>query len=296
RPAVAGRSTLHCGPHLVNRALVFRRNDAAVGPHLGAETARGIDQDLARPHESLLDGCAEGDARLLAFGLEFDHGGIVAWDDGSDALTRDPGVFRILLDADKPSPESAGDDAGRAGAEEWIEHEVTGLGRRHDAAVKECFGFLRRVGFFPLAVLEPLRTRAERDQPVAPHLELVIERFHRFVVEGVARALILGTPDEGLVRIGEATATEIRHWVRLAPDHVVQDPEAELLKDSTDAEDVVVAADHPKGAVVLEGAPYGREPGMGERVVGGEIVELVPCGVDAIDAAIVRPVKLAREL
>ena len=57
------------------------------------------------------------------------------------------------------------------------------------------------------------------------------------------------------MRVGEARAAEVRHRVRLAPDDVVEDPEVGVLEQRADAVDVVIAADHPDRAVVLEDAP-----------------------------------------
>ena len=74
----------------------------------------------------------------------------------------------------------------------------------------------------------------------------------------------------------------------------IQKPE--VLEDGADPEDVVVGADHPQGAVRLEGAPRRRQPGLGEAVVGGEVVEPVPVVVDAVDPAVVGPQQLALEL
>src|SRR5262245_43472337 len=98
------------------------------------------------------------------------------------------------------------------------------------------------------------------------------------------------------MRVGEALPTKIRHGIGLAPHHVIEHPEAEILQDGADAEDVVIAADHPQSAGGLEHAAAGREPVAGEGVVGGEASELVPIVVDGIDAAVVRPVKLVVEL
>src|SRR3546814_1860854 len=74
------------------------------------------------------------------------------------------------------------------------------------------------------SLLEPLLPAADRDQPVAAHLKLVVERLHRAIIEGVARLLAHRRPDQRLMRVGEARALEIGHRVRLAPDDVVEDP------------------------------------------------------------------------
>jgi hypothetical protein len=83
------------------------------------------------------------------------------------------------------------------------------------------------------------------------------------------------------VGIGEALAAEIRHRVRLQPDHVVLDPEAQILQDRADAEDVVIGADHPDRAVRLQDAAHSSSQAAGEGVIGLEAVELVPVVVHA---------------
>ncbi len=100
------------------------------------------------------------------------------------------------------------------------------------------------------------------------HLQALVQLLHRIVVEGVALgALVARRPDQRLVRVGEALALEVRHRVGLAPDDVVQQPEAQILQRRADAEDVVVAADHPQRALGLEHAARRGEPGAGEGIV-----------------------------
>ena len=98
------------------------------------------------------------------------------------------------------------------------------------------------------------------------------------------------------MRVGEAHAAEIRHRVGLAPDHIVHDPEAEILQDRADAEDVVIGADHPDGAGILQHAARGGEPIAGEAVIVGEAADLVPGIIDRIDLGIVRAVQRAFQL
>src|SRR5215813_1860978 len=71
--------------------------------------------------------------------------------------------------------------------------------------------------------------------------------LERFVVEGIALAAdVARRPDQGLVRVGEAAAAKIRHRIRFPPNHVIEDPEAEVLQDRADAENVVIGADDPE--------------------------------------------------
>ena len=98
------------------------------------------------------------------------------------------------------------------------------------------------------------------------------------------------------MRVGEAFAAEIRHRVGLAPHHVVQDPEIEVLQRRADPEDVVVGADHPQGRGLLHHAAAGGKPGAGEGVVIGKARELVPVVIDGVDAAVVGARQRALEL
>ena len=170
------------------------------------------------------------------------------------------------------------------------------VARREDDAVEQRLGLLRRMHLAAAVLLQPLRPGADREQPVGAHLQLVVQRLHRLVVEGVARLWPHRHPDQRLMRVGEAAPAEIRHGVGLAPHHVVQHPEAEILEDGADAEDVVIAADHPERAFRLEHAAAFDKPGAGEGVIGGEAAELVPIVVDAVDLGIVGPKQLVVEL
>ena len=134
--------------------------------------------------------------------------------------------------------------------------------------VEQRFGLLGGVRLFA-ADLQPFIAGTNRQHPVRAHLQIVVQHLHCVVIESVGALLLrFGAPDQGLMGIGEAFAAEIRHRVRLAPDHIVEDPKAQFLKDGADPEYVVIAANHPKRAVVLQNPAAGcREPGAGEPVV-----------------------------
>ena len=116
------------------------------------------------------------------------------------------------------------------------------------------------------------------------------------VLERGPCALVAGRPDQRLMGVREARALEVRHRVRLEPDNVVQEPEAQVLKRRPQPEDVVIRADHPDRAVRFQDTAAFGEPGAGERIVGSETVEAVPGVIDAIDPGVVRPQKIAAEL
>ena len=148
-----------------------------------------------------------------------------------------------------------------------------------------------------VVALEALFAGAQRDQPVGTRLHVLVGGLQRFVVEGVALGVLVARgPDHGLMRIGEAAAAEIRHRIGLAPDDVVEDPEAEVLHDRADAENVVIGADHPQRRRRLHDAAAGQQPGAGEIVIGGEGRELVPVVVDGIDMGFVGALEIALEL
>src|SRR3546814_12018878 len=90
-------------------------------------------------------------------------------------------------------------------------------------------------------------------------------------------------------------ALEIGHRVRLAPDDVVENPIPLVLKRCADAEDIVIAADHPDAAAGFQDALRFLEPRMREAVVGGEAVEFVPLIVAVVDLAAVRTMQVAAE-
>ena len=148
-----------------------------------------------------------------------------------------------------------------------------------------------------VAAFEPLLAGAQRNEPVGAHLDVVVARLERFVVERVvALGGVARRPDQGLMRIGEAAAAEIRHRVGFAPDDVVENPEAEILQQRADAENVVIGADHPQRRGRLHHAAAGDQPGAREIVVGGETGKLVPIVVDRVDARIVGTLEVALEL
>ncbi len=162
--------------------------------------------------------------------------------------------------------------------------------------MQQCFRLLRRMRLAAAVVLETLRPRADREQPVRAHLQIVVRRLEALVVERVARLLIARRPDQRLVRIGEAAAAEVRHRIDLPPHHVVQDPEAQILQRRAKTEHVVIGADDPQRAVGLQHAAAFRQPRAAEFVVLRERAELVPLVVDAVDARVVRPQKFGGEL
>src|SRR5207245_8435443 len=92
------------------------------------------------------------------------------------------------------------------------------------------------------------------------------EGFHFFIVKGVAAFLVLGGPDEGFGGVGEIAAGKIGRRVGLDPGNVVEELHAKLLHGEADGMDDVGGAADPDGAVGLEDALAGGEPGSVEFV------------------------------
>ena len=107
---------------------------------------------------------------------------------------------------------------------------------------------------------------------------------------------MLCRPDQRLVCVLKACAFEVRHRIGLAPDHVIHDPEAGILKNSANAENIVIAADNPDRACIFQNAAAGSQPFMGEEVIGIEAVELVPVVGNAFYFGVIRTGEITAEL
>jgi hypothetical protein len=64
--------------------------------------------------------------------------------------------------------------------------------------------------------------------------------------------------------VGQSFAAKIWHRIGLAPNHIVQQPIALILKHRTHTKNVVIRSDHPNRAIWLE-QPFGRRV-AGERI------------------------------
>ena len=249
-----------------------------------------------RDHAAL-DQFGERHARRVARGHERRQRGFRQRFDGGDAGFGRRGIGLVALEADVAAAEAFCHGAGGAGAVERIDHEVAGLRRRQQHARQQAFGLLGRMNLLAVGALEAFLAGAQRDQPVGTRLHVLIGGLQRFIVERIAFGLFVARgPDHGFVGIGEAAAAKIRHRIGLAPDDIVENPEAEVLHDRADAENVVVGADHPQRRRRFHDAAAGQQPGAGEIVIGGKGRELVPVVVDGVDMGFVGALEVALEL
>ena len=72
------------------------------------------------------------------------------------------------------------------------------------------------------------------------------------------------------MRIGEARPAKIRHGISLAPNHVVQHPKSHILDQGTQPIDIVITANDPDGAAILENTAALRQPLPTKGVIGLE--------------------------
>ena len=98
------------------------------------------------------------------------------------------------------------------------------------------------------------------------------------------------------MRIGQTFATEVGHGVRLAPHHVIQNPEPLVLKFGTHPKHVVVTADYPDCTVRLKQTARRCQPITGELVIGRKGRKLVPVIINGIDFGVIGAMKIATKL
>ncbi len=255
-----------------------------------------VGQPGPRRTKAAFDEDSEGYARGGAFVGHGGHRAFIEWKGRVNSRIGDLDVGWLTFDSDPMAPEARCHSPGRPGPEKGIENHVTWLGAGKQYPIEQSLGLLRRMSFRAIVVLDPLGAAADRKHPVGAHLKVVVEGLHRAIVERVARLLVLRAPQQGFVRVGETRSAKVRHRVRLAPDDVVQDPELGILEERADTVDVVIAADYPDCAIVLEDAARLIQPFAGEIVVGGKTVELVPLVVDRIHSSALGPKQVAAQL
>ena len=90
-------------------------------------------------------------------------------------------------------------------------------------------------------------------------------------------------PEDRLGGVREVTAAQVRGRIRLFPGDVVQNLEPELLHRVADAENDVVRAGHPNGAVRLEHALTTSQPFGVEFVVQFRSTRDVPVALIHLD-------------
>ena len=96
--------------------------------------------------------------------------------------------------------------------------------------------------------------------------------------------------------IGKTCPHEIWHRVGLHPNYIVQYPEPGVLKHRPHPVDIVIAADNPDAAGILQHAPALQQPRPCEVIILTERVKLIPPVVNGTDPRPVRPEEIAVQL
>ena len=87
------------------------------------------------------------------------------------------------------------------------------------------------------------------------------------VIKSIMCTFFLLRPDERFVGIGKTNTAEIGHGIRLYEYNIVQNPEAQILQNRSEAIDIVLCADHPECAGIFQDALASGEPEAGEAVI-----------------------------
>ena len=160
------------------------------------------------------------------------------------------------------SAQAQGADDCCAATHKRIEDEVAFVGCGLEDAFEEGDGLsggVLAVAFFGFVWGE--------DLPDGFHLFAAGDFFHVLVVEFVAGLFIARGPDDGFGGVSEIAAGEVGRRIGLNPGDVVEELEAELLHGEADGMDDVGGTADPDGAVGLEDALAGSEPGAIEFVI-----------------------------
>jgi len=190
---------------------------------------------------------------------------------GTDAPKREGEEFSGEFAAESVTAETKCGEERGAAAGEGVEDVVAFVGRGEEDAFEEGDRLLRGVlaEFF-------LPGFGRTDFPDGFHLLAAIGFLHELVMEGVARLGALGGPDDGFGGVSEVAAGKIGRRIGLDPGNVVEELEAELLHGEADGMNDVGGAGNPDGAVGLEDALCGGEPGPVEIMIGVRTAGFVP--------------------
>ena len=178
------------------------------------------------------------------------------------------------FDAHETASEPRRRHARAGGAGERVENQVAGVRSRPQTAVYERDWLLGRMLAEALFVA-PRR----REAPDGLHLLAAVFAAHLVVVEGVLVAAALrrlARPQDDFGRVSERPPSQIRRWVGLLPDYVVEQPKAVRLKRHAHAGIHVERPRHPYRAVRLQNAVTLRRPAQVEIVVGFQPLAAVP--------------------
>src|SRR5690606_20687803 len=107
---------------------------------------------------------------------------------------------------------------------------------------------------------------------------------------------VAACPDHGFMGVLETAALKVWHRIGLAPDDIIEQPEVQVLHDRANAENIVIGADDPNGAIWLEHTAARQEPSTGEGIISFERSKLVPFIIHCINKRLVWAMKRTTKL
>ena len=263
-------------------------DQAAISTNPGAELAARADQGFPSLDHAPLNQRAKGNLELITLGWHGQQVFIIQRGCVGNPLTGDPDIVCFALNPDKAAMQFAGNRASGTGPKERIEDQITGVAGGNQHPCQQGLGFLGRMRLVAFN-LDALTAIADRQRPVRPHLDIIVERFHGFVIERVTGFAVVRGPEQDFMGIGKPAATEIRHRVGLAPDDIIEHPEPGVLEHGANTVDIVIGADDPDRAIGFQHSPCLIQPGVGKSIIGGKSVKLVPVVEDGRNRAFIRP-------
>ena len=133
-----------------------------------------------------------------------------------------------------------------------------------------------------VGVLEAFAAGTDGESPDWAELFSAVEEFCSLVVEGELCVFVPDRPNQGLMAVVEAWTSEVRGWVSLVPNDVVDYPEAKTLHDWAENVDALHWADDPDWGGRFEESSALSEPISGEGFIICEWGEFVPIVVAAV--------------
>ena len=270
RPAVAGAASLRLAPTEWIDPRTPSHSNRAVGLHLrpywalASNSASPGATCRARQHH------AERHARLGAFRDNRKRGLGVARLHGGDARLRGRDIVGIALDADIAAAQGLATAPVVPVPKNGSSTRSPGFVVASSTRCSSASGFCVGCAFLPPSSLQPLRAGADREQPVRAHLQVVVERLQRLVVEGGRAASSRAAQISVSCALVKRLPRKFGIGFDLAPDDVVLDPEAEILQRHAERGRCCDRSRSPRSRRSASGRGGIRRATCGELIVGRE--------------------------
>ena len=189
-PSIAAWRILDSRTHFMNGTIYNATNDGPVRPHRRLKAPLTIKQLRAWVQIAGLNQLTKGDLWRRLWRLHGLDRAFVQRQSSGDALFGHFTVNVFTFAANPVTAKTACDRARCACSKKWIKDDVAGLRTGEQYAIQQCLRLLRGVRLHAIA-LQPLLSATNGDKPIGPHLQLVIQRLHRAIVERIFRLFAL---------------------------------------------------------------------------------------------------------